>query len=44
MTQFSEMIVNENDLVEGLLQGKKVSRITTNDIEKMDAYNHFCNL
>ena len=44
MTALNEVVVNENDLVEGLLQGKQVRHITTNDVEKIDAYNHFCNL
>ena len=44
MTQFSEVIVNENDLVEGLLQGKTVKNIITQDTEKIDTYNHFCSL
>ena len=44
MTELNEVVVNENDLVEGLLQGKTVSRIVTKDTEKIDSYNHFCNL
>ena len=40
----NEIVVNENDLVEGLLQGKTVSRIVTKDTEKIDSYNHFCSL
>ena len=44
MTELNELVVNENDLVEGLLQGKTVSRIVTKDTEKIDSYNHFCNL
>ena len=44
MNRFNEMVVDENDLVEGLLQGKTVNRIVTNNTEKMDTYNHFCNL
>ena len=44
MNQFNEMVVDENDLVEGLLQGKKTTRIVTKDTEKIDSYNHFCSL
>ena len=44
MTALNEVVVNENDLVEGLLQGKTVSRIVTKDTEKIDSYNHFCSL
>ena len=44
MTVLNEVVVDENDLVEGLLQGKSVKHITTKDVEKIDAYNHFCNL
>ena len=44
MNQFNEMVVDENDLVEGLLQGKKTTRIVTKDTEKIDDYNHFCSL
>jgi len=44
MNQFNEMVVDENDLVEGLLQGKNTTRIVTKDLEKIDDYNHFCSL
>ena len=44
MTELNEMIVNENDLVEGLLQGKSARYIITKDTEKIDSYNHFCTL
>ena len=44
MTPLNEVIVNENDLVEGLLQGKSVNSIITEDTEKIDTYNHFCSL
>tara|TARA_X000001036_G_scaffold436354_1_gene479339 strand:- start:2558 stop:3067 length:510 start_codon:yes stop_codon:yes gene_type:complete len=44
MTQLNEVVVNENDLVEGLLQGKSVNTIVTKDTEKVDTYNHFCSL
>ena len=44
MNQFNEMVVDENDLVEGLLQGKKTTRIVTKDTEKINDYNHFCSL
>ncbi len=44
MTELNEVIVNENDLVEGMLQGKKASYVITRDTEKLDTYNHFCTL
>lgn len=44
MNQFNEMIVDENDLVEGLLQGKQTTKIVTKDLEKINDYNHFCSL
>jgi len=44
MTELNEMIVDENDLVEGLLQGKSARYIITKDTEKIDSYNHFCTL
>jgi len=44
INSMNEIVVNENDLVEGLLQGKTVSRIVTKDTEKIDSYNHFCSL
>ena len=44
MTELNEMIVDENDLVEGLLQGKSARYIVTKDTEKIDSYNHFCTL
>ena len=44
MTELNEVVVNENDLVEGLLQGKTVNNIITQDTDKIDTYNHFCNL
>jgi len=44
INSMNEIVVNENDLVEGLLQGKTVSRIVTKDTEKIDTYNHFCSL
>ena len=44
MTELNEVVVNENDLVEGLLQGKTVNNIITQDAEKIDTYNHFCSL
>lgn len=40
----NEVVVNENDLVEGLLQNKQVKYIVTRDTEKIDTYNHFCTL
>ena len=44
MNQYSEMVVDENDLVEGLLQRKSVNKVITKDVEKIDSYNHFCSL
>ena len=44
MTDLNEMIVDENDLVEGMLQGKRARYIITKDTEKVDSYNHFCTL
>lgn len=44
MNQFNEIVVDENDLVEGLLQGKKTTKIVTKDREKINHYNHFCSL
>ena len=40
----NEIVVNENDLVEGLLQNKKTNYIVTKETEKIDTYNHFCSL
>ena len=40
----NEVVVTENDLVEGLLQNKQVKYIVTRDTEKIDTYNHFCTL
>jgi DNA polymerase III alpha subunit len=37
-------VVDENDLIEGLLQGKNAKYIVTKDTEKVDSYNHFCTL
>ena len=44
MTELNEVVVNENDLVEGLLQGKSAKYVVTRDTEKVDSYNHFCTL
>ena len=44
MNQLNEIVVDENDLVEGLLQGKSAKYIVTKDTEKVDSYNHFCTL
>ena len=44
MTELNEVVLNENDLVEGMLQGKKASYVITRDTEKLDTYNHFCTL
>ena len=44
MTALNEVVVNENDLVEGLLQGKSANSIITKDTDKIDTYNHFCSL
>ena len=44
MTELNEIVVDENDLVEGLLQGKNAKYIVTKDAEKIDSYNHFCTL
>tara|TARA_A100001035_G_scaffold239148_1_gene204075 strand:- start:1340 stop:1849 length:510 start_codon:yes stop_codon:yes gene_type:complete len=44
MTELNEVVVNENDLVEGLLQGKSANSIITKDTDKIDTYNHFCSL
>ena len=44
MTELNEIVVDENDLVEGLLQGKNAKYIVTKDTEKVDSYNHFCTL
>ena len=40
----NEIIVNENDLVEGLLRGKQAKYIVTKETDKIDTYNHFCTL
>ena len=40
----NEIVVSENDLVEGLLRGKTANSIITQDIDKIDTYNHFCTL
>ena len=40
----NEIVVNENDLVEGLLKDQQVKYIVTRDTEKIDTYNHFCSL
>ena len=40
----NEIVVNENDLVEGLLQNQKANYIVTKETEKIDTYNHFCSL
>lgn len=44
MTDLNEVVVDENDLVEGLLQGKSAKYVVTKDAEKIDSYNHFCTL
>ena len=44
MNQLNEIVVDENDLVEGLLQGKSAKYVVTKDTEKVDSYNHFCTL
>ena len=44
MTELNEVVLTENDLVEGLLQGKKPKYVVTHDTEKLDTYNHFCTL
>jgi DNA polymerase III alpha subunit len=44
MNQYNEIEVTENDLVEGMLQGKSAKYIVTKDTEKIDSYNHFCTL
>lgn len=44
MNQLNEIVVDENDLVEGMLEGKRASYIITKDTEKIDSYNHFCTL
>jgi DNA polymerase III alpha subunit len=44
MTELNEIVVDENDLIEGLLQGKNAKYIVTKDAEKIDSYNHFCTL
>tara|TARA_Y100000385_G_C12643237_1_gene446323 strand:- start:59 stop:568 length:510 start_codon:yes stop_codon:yes gene_type:complete len=44
MTELNEIVVDENDLIEGLLQGKNAKYIVTKDTEKVDSYNHFCTL
>lgn len=44
MNQYNEIEVTENDLVEGLLEGKRASYVVTKDTEKIDSYNHFCTL
>lgn len=44
INSMNEIVVNENDLVEGLLTGKQVRYIVTNETEKIDTYNHFCSL
>ena len=44
INSMNEIVVNENDLVEGLLQGKSANNVVTKDTDKIDTYNHFCNL
>ena len=44
MRELNEIVVDENDLIEGLLQGKNAKYIVTKDTEKVDSYNHFCTL
>jgi len=44
MNQFNEIVVDENDLVEGMLEGKRARYVITKDTEKIDSYNHFCTL
>jgi len=44
MTDLNEVVVDENDLVEGMLQGKSAKYVVTKDAEKIDSYNHFCTL
>jgi DNA polymerase III alpha subunit len=44
MTELNEIVVNENDLVEGLLQGKSTKYVITKYTDKVDSYNHFCTL
>jgi DNA polymerase III alpha subunit len=44
MNQYNEIEVTENDLVEGMLQGKSAKYVVTKDTEKIDSYNHFCTL
>ena len=40
----NEIVVNENDLVEGLLRSKQAKYIVTKETDKIDTYNHFCSL
>jgi len=44
MNQLNEIVVDENDLVEGMLEGKRARYVITQDTEKIDSYNHFCTL
>lgn len=44
MNQSNEIVVDENDLVEGMLRGQKVKRVVTHDVEKIEQFNHFCTL
>jgi len=44
MNQLNEIVVDENDLVEGMLEGKRARYVITKDTEKIDSYNHFCTL
>jgi len=44
MTNLNEVVVDENDLVEGMLKGKRARYIVTRDTDKVDSYNHFCTL
>lgn len=44
INSMNEIVVNENDLVEGLLKDKQARYVITKDTEKIDTYNHFCTL
>jgi len=44
INSMNEIVVNENDLVEGLLRSKQAKYIVTKETDKIDTYNHFCSL
>lgn len=43
-TEYNEVLVDENDLVNLMLQGTIPTKVITTDMQALEQYNHFCNL